>query len=89
MLKEVSFFEENNFLYYSTRIGHIEHMGNTKNAYLVSIGRPDMKKLFTRPRHRWDVYSKTSPSPKEKEAHLGGIGVGVESDVKKWMQVFG
>ncbi|KAJ4435893.1 hypothetical protein ANN_18513 [Periplaneta americana] len=34
--------------------GHVARMGESRNAYRVSVGRPEGKRLSGRPRHRWE-----------------------------------
>jgi len=33
--------------------GHVAHMGDKRGAYIVLVGRPEEKRLFSRPRLRW------------------------------------
>jgi hypothetical protein len=33
--------------------GHVEHMGEVRNAYSILFGKPDRKRPLGRPRHRW------------------------------------
>jgi hypothetical protein len=33
--------------------GHVEHMGEMKNAYSSLVGKLKVKRLLGRPRHRW------------------------------------
>jgi hypothetical protein len=35
--------------------GHVMHMGESRNAYKILIGKPEWKSLFERPRHRQEV----------------------------------
>ena len=34
--------------------GHVARMGDRKGTYRDLVGRPDGKRLFGRPRHRWE-----------------------------------
>jgi len=34
--------------------GHVAHMGRSKGAYRVSVGKPERKRPFGRPRLRWE-----------------------------------
>ncbi|KAJ4439040.1 hypothetical protein ANN_14996 [Periplaneta americana] len=34
--------------------GHVARMGESRNAYRVLVGRPEGKRPFGRPRHRWE-----------------------------------
>ncbi|KAJ4442157.1 hypothetical protein ANN_12023 [Periplaneta americana] len=34
--------------------GHVAHMGKSRNAYKVLVGRPEGKRPLGRPRHRWE-----------------------------------
>ncbi|KAJ4450407.1 hypothetical protein ANN_01831 [Periplaneta americana] len=34
--------------------GHVEHMGESRNAYRVLVGRPEGKRPLGRSRHRWE-----------------------------------
>jgi hypothetical protein len=33
--------------------GHVARMGETRNAYRTSVGKPEGKRPLGRPRHRW------------------------------------
>jgi hypothetical protein len=33
---------------------HVARMGEMKNAYNISVGKPEGKRLFARPRRRWE-----------------------------------
>jgi len=34
--------------------GHVARMGETRNVYNAFVGKPGGKRLFVRPRHKWD-----------------------------------
>jgi hypothetical protein len=34
--------------------GHVMHMGEKRGVYRVLVGKPKGKRLFGRPRHRWE-----------------------------------
>jgi hypothetical protein len=34
--------------------GHVERMGEVRNAYSVLVGKPERKRKFGRPKRRWD-----------------------------------
>jgi hypothetical protein len=33
--------------------GHVARMGETKNAYMILVGKPEGKRTLGRPRRRW------------------------------------
>jgi hypothetical protein len=33
--------------------GHVEQIGEIRNAYIILVGKPDGKRPLGRPRHRW------------------------------------
>jgi hypothetical protein len=37
------------------RSGHVARMGEKRNAYRLSVGKPERKKLLRRPKRRWGV----------------------------------
>jgi len=36
--------------------GHVARMGDRSGSYRVLVGRPEVKRRFGRPRHRWGYY---------------------------------
>jgi len=34
--------------------GHVAHMGERRGVYRVLVGKPEGKRPFGRPRHRWE-----------------------------------
>jgi hypothetical protein len=36
------------------RAGHVANIGKMRNAYNILVGKPEVKRTFGRPRHRWD-----------------------------------
>jgi hypothetical protein len=34
-------------------VGHVAHMGEGRNVYRILMGKPERKRPFGRPRHRW------------------------------------
>jgi hypothetical protein len=36
--------------------GHVEHMGEMRNAYKILVRKPEGKKQWRRPSHRQEVY---------------------------------
>jgi hypothetical protein len=34
--------------------GHEAHMGEIRNAHKILVGKPEAKRPFLRPRHRWE-----------------------------------
>jgi len=39
--------------------GHVAHMGERRGIYRVLVGKPEGKRPFGRPRHRWEDNIKT------------------------------
>jgi hypothetical protein len=35
-------------------VGHVKYLGEKRNAYRVSVGKPEGKILLGRPRHTWE-----------------------------------
>jgi hypothetical protein len=33
---------------------HVEYMGEKRNTYRISMGKPEGKRALGRPRHRWE-----------------------------------
>jgi hypothetical protein len=64
-LKSVFYYEELNILYSSPNIfrqlksrrmrwvGRVAHVGEERKMYTVLVGKPEGKRPFGRPRHRW------------------------------------
>jgi hypothetical protein len=36
------------------RVGHVAHVGNTINAYMMLLGKPEGKRSIGRPRRTWE-----------------------------------
>jgi hypothetical protein len=36
--------------------GHVAHMGQDRDVYRVLVGKPEGKRPWERPRHRWEGY---------------------------------
>jgi hypothetical protein len=34
--------------------GHVAHMGEKRNAYMIFVGKPEAKRLLGRSRRRWE-----------------------------------
>jgi hypothetical protein len=34
--------------------GHVAHMGEKRNAYMIFVGKPEENRLLGRPRCRWE-----------------------------------
>jgi hypothetical protein len=39
--------------------GYVAHMGEERGMYKVLVGKPERKRLFRGPRHRWEDNIKT------------------------------
>jgi hypothetical protein len=52
-------------------VGHVAHMGEGRNVYRVLMGKPEGKRPFERPRHRWEDGIKMDL----REVGWGGYGV--------------
>jgi hypothetical protein len=35
-------------------VGHVAYMEKMRNAYKILVGKPEQKRTFGRPRHRWE-----------------------------------
>jgi hypothetical protein len=40
------------------RAGHVAGTGESRSVYRVLVGKPEGKRTFGRPRHRWEDYVK-------------------------------
>jgi len=64
--------------------GHVVCMGERRGIYRVLVGKPDGKRPFGRPRHRWEDNIKTDLL----EVGCGGLGwMKLAEDRDKWQTV--
>jgi len=36
------------------KMGHVAHIGESREACMVLVGKPEGKRSYGRPRHRWE-----------------------------------
>jgi hypothetical protein len=50
-------------------VGHVAHMGERRDVYMVLVGKPEGKRLLGRPRYRWEDNIKVG----HQEVGCGGM----------------
>jgi hypothetical protein len=61
--------------------GHVARMGEGRNVYRVLVGKPERKRPFERPRHRWEDGIKMDL----RESDWGGVEwIHLAQDRDRW-----
>jgi hypothetical protein len=61
--------------------GHVARMGERRGVYRVLVGKPEGKRPFGKPRHRWEDNIKIDP----QEVRYGGTGwIELARDRYRW-----
>ena len=56
-------------------VGHVESMGEKRNAYTVLIRNTEWQRTFERPRHRWGVMLRFSYLEETGQVGVDGINL--------------
>ena len=65
-------------------IGHVAHMGERRGMYRVLVGKPEGKRQFWRPRHRWE----DNINMNLQEVGCGGMNwIELAKDRDRWREI--